>query len=419
MAQQYVNQFISLVHPICCGLDIHKKIISACLLYTDEEGALVSLIREFGTFTDDLMNLRDWLINHSCPIVAMESTGVYWCPVHNVLEGHVEVILVNPRHMKNVPGRKTDVADSQWLAGLLRHGLLKGSFIPPKDVRQWRDLTRLRRTYQETLGDFRRLTHKLFETANIKIGSVVSDLFGVTGRYLMNLLAANDSAITLTAIEKGARTQLKNKADELFRSIQGFFTDHHRYILNSLLETINNLEKQIVGLNQTIKNLQADQNPTIARLKEVPGISDVAAAIILSEIGPTLEEFPNSAALASWSGLCPGNNQSAGKRRSGRSAVRNHHLKTVMVEVAWSAIRKSGSYYKDKFHRLRFRRGAKRAIVAIAHRILKAIYQIIKHGERFRDLGEDFLTQKNQSRKLSSLKKQAQLLGYELTPLAA
>jgi transposase len=419
MAQGYDNQIVSVVHPICCGLDIHKKVISACLVFNDEAGETDFEITEFGTFTDDLMRLRDWLLEHHCLIVAMESTGIYWRPIHNVLEGFVEVILVNARHIKNVPGRKTDIADSQWLAGLLRHGLLKGSFIPPKEVREWRDLTRMRKTYQETLGDFKRLTHKLFESANIKLGSVVTDLFGVTGRQLMNLLAQSEVEITLADIQLAARSQLKNKVPELLRSVQGFFTDHHRYLLNSLLTSINGLEAQVAAINQKLKELMADYHPLFARLKEIPGINDVAAATILSEIGPTLEEFSSAAALANWAGLCPGNNQSAGKRKNGRSPVRNHRVKTIMVEVAWSAVRKPGSYFKDKFHRLRSRRGAKRAIVAIAHRILKGIYHIIKGGEKFRDLGEDYLSHKNEKRKLSYLQKQAKLLGYELIPLAA
>ena len=185
MTKKLDEQFVSIIHPICCGLDIHKKKISACLITVDSSGNEESIIKEFGTFTNDLLELRDWLLEYECPIVAMESTGIYWRPVHNVLEGFMEVVLVNARHIKNVPGRKTDISDSKWLAGLLRHGLVKGSFIPDKDVRQWRELTRLRRTYTESLGDYKRRVHKLFETANIKIDSVVSDLFGVTGRNFL------------------------------------------------------------------------------------------------------------------------------------------------------------------------------------------------------------------------------------------
>ena len=200
MTQRDDSTIIRIVHPICCGLDVHKESISACVIYVDENGMDQYDIKVFGTFTDDLTRLRSWLLDYDCPVVAMESTGIYWRPVHNILEYTVEVILVNARDIKNVPGRKTDIGDSKWLAGLLRHGLLRGSFIPPKDVREWRDLTRLRKKYVQTVGDYRNRTHKLFESANIKIDSVVSDLFGVTGRNLMGLLVSGQKALTLEDI---------------------------------------------------------------------------------------------------------------------------------------------------------------------------------------------------------------------------
>jgi transposase len=418
MAHNHDKQIVSVVHQICCGLDVHKKTISACVLFTGEDGLDDMEMEEFGTFTDELLRLRDWLLDYGCPVVAMESTGVYWQPVHNILEGYVQVVLVNARHIKNVPGRKTDLADSQWLAGLLRHGLLRGSFIPPKEVRRWRDLTRLRKSYQESLADYKRLVHKLFESANIKLASVVTQLFGTTGWYLMNMLASQDSTPSLADIAAGAQGQLRRKVDELHRSVQGGFSDHHRYQLRLLLTTIQQIEKHLEDISQRIKELMAPYGSLLSRLQEMPGVSDVAAFTILSEVGPTLEAFPSSAALASWCGLCPGNNQSAGKRRSGRNSVRGHRLKTILVEVSWSAVRKSGSYFKDKFQRLRSRRGPKRAIVAIAHRLLKAVYHIIKYGQRFRDLGEDYLAQKHHERRVYALKKQANLLGYELTPVS-
>lgn len=413
MAQGNNSEIVSIVHPICCGLDVHKQMIEACLLRSDGVGGQSMELRHFTTFTDDLLQLREWLREHECPIVAMESTGVYWRPVHNILEGHMEVILVNARHIKNVPGRKTDIEDSKWLAGLLRHGLLKGSFIPPHEVRQWRDLTRLRRTYVETVSDYKRRTHKLFETANIKIDSVVSDLFGTTGRNLMRLLITGGD-LTPADISRCARGKLKRKEEELYRSIQGFFEDHHRYLLSSLLETIAVLETQIEGLNTRLRTVMSSREPLLERLIEVAGISEVSARAILAEIGPTLDTFRSSAALCSWAGLCPGNHESAGKRHSGKSPVRKHHLKTIMIEVAWAAIKVKGSYYRDKYYRLKTRRGPKKSIVAIAHRLLKAIYHIIKNGARFHDLGEAFLAQKYAPVKIARLKKQAHQLGFDL-----
>lgn len=418
MTRRDDSRIIRIVHPICCGLDVHKESVSACVIFPDDKGEEQCDVKVFGTFTDDLMHLRDWLAAHNCPVVAMESTGVYWRPVHNVLEDSVQVVLANAREMHNVPGRKTDIGDSRWIAGLLRHGLLKSSFIPPQDIRQWRDLTRLRKKYVHTVGDYRKRTHKLFESANIKIDSVVSDLFGVTGRNLMQLLVA-DRKLTLADIQTCVRGKLKGKEAELFRSIQGFFTDHHRFVLKTILETINMLEAQIETLDQEIRRAMKGHELLLDRMKGAPGISDISSCDILAEIGPTLDSFPTDTALVSWSGLCPGNNESAGKRKSGKSPVRKHHLKTIMLEVAWAAVKKKGSYFKDKYYRLKARRGAKKAIVAIAHRILLGVYHVIKDGVEFRDLGEDYLTRRNKSQKVFHLRKQAFALGFDLVPQAA
>jgi len=419
MTQKDDSKIIEIVHPICCGLDVHKKEISACVIFPDKAGADQYEIKEFGTFTDELQRLRTWLLEHECPVVAMESTGIYWRPVHNVLEDVVQVILVNARDIKNVPGRKTDIGDSKWLAGLLRHGLLRGSFIPSKSVREWRDLTRLRKKYVQTVGDYKKRTQKLFESANIKIDSVVSDLFGVTGRNLMNLLVSGRQPLTLLDIEGCVRGKLRGKEEELYRSIKGFFSDHHRFILKRLLKTLFVLEKEVAGFDKQIRRLMKAQKDMLERMKKAAGISDVSACDILAELGPDLSGFRTGAALASWSGLCPGNNESAGKRKSGRSPVRKHHLKTIMIEVAWAAIKKKGSYFKDKYYRLKARRGAKKAIVAIAHRIMLGIYHVIKDGVEFRDLGEDYLTQRNKAQKISYLRRQAQLMGYNLVPQTA
>jgi transposase len=413
MASNKNTPVLSVVHGICCGLDVHKREISACVVETRSDGSIQTHLKQFGTFTDQLIRLRDWLCELDCPIVAMESTGVYWRPVHNVLEGYVQVVLVNARHVKNVPGRKTDIEDSRWLAGLLRHGLVRGSFIPPKEVRQWREMVRLRRKYVETLGDFKRRTHKLFECANIKIDSVVSDLFGLTGRNLMKLLISKET-ITIEEVKDCARGQLINKVEELYRSIQGFFEGHHRFLLESLLQTIEILEKQISSLEMRIKQATADHDALVERLDEVPGIDQVAARVILAEIGPTLATFANAEALCNWAGVCPGNNESAGKRHSGKSPVKKHPLKTILVDVAWAAIKKKGSYYQAKYYRLRARRGAKKAIIAIAHRILKAIYAIIKLGARYRELGEHYLDRETRARKLAKLRIEARQLGYKL-----
>lgn len=407
---------LSIMHPICCGLDVHKKSISAYLISVDTNGKEQAEIKEFGTFTDELIDLRNWLVENECPIIAMESTGVYWRPVHNILEGFTEVILVNARHIKNVPGRKTDISDSEWLAGLLRHGLLRGSFIPKKEVRQWRELSRLRKSYTESLGDYKRRVHKLFECANIKIDSVISDLFGKTGRNLINLLCDEKAELSLENIRKCAAGSLTKKVEELHRSIQGFFEDHHRFELNSLMRIILVIEKDICEITKRLGKLINPHQDLLDNLDNVPGINKVAAQSVLSEIGITLEDFQTMMAFISWAGLCPGNNESAGKRKSGRSSVRKHPFKTIMIEIAWAAIKKKNSYYKDKYYRLKSRRGPKKAIVAIAHRIAKAIYNIIKHGQIYKDLGEDYLMNINKTKRIYNLTKQAQSLGYDLIP---
>jgi len=416
MAKSKSNPTISVVNPVCCGLDVHKDFVSACLMSSDDHGREQVVIRKFGAFTDELQKLRDWLIEHECPIVSMESTGVYWQPVHNVLEEAVRVVLINARHFHQLPGKKTDLADCQWLAGLLRHGLLKGSFIPPRQVRDWRDLVRMRKTCVEMMADTKRRVQKLFESANIKIDSVVTDLFGASGRNLMQLLQDSEN-ITLEEVRGCLRGSLQNKADELYRAVQGFFRDHHRFILQGYLGIIQDLEREISRINQRLVQIMSDHEELVERLTEIPGIQDVAARAILSQVGPSLAEFPTSGQLASWCGLCPGNNESAGKRKTGKSSVRGHPLKSLLVEVSWAAVKTKGSYYKEKYYRLKARRGAKRAIVAVAHRILRAIYQIVKNGRRYEELGEDHLLQRNREVTLFRLRKQAEYLGYQLVPV--
>jgi transposase len=408
---------VSVVNPICCGLDVHKESITACILFHDGEGKEQTIIQEFSTFTDDLLMFREWLLAHNCLILAMESTGVYWYPVHNILEGYVDVILVNARDIKNVPGRKTDIKDSEWLAGLLRHGLLRPSFIPPKEVRIWRNLTRTRRKYVNTHSSYLKSVQKLFESANIKIDSVVSDLFGVTGRNLMALLASGRTDITMKDIENCVRGRLKSKQQELYRSVKGFFTEDHRFMLQTLLSTIASLEDTIAALDQRIDRHMSKHQELIERLKEVPGIDDISARYIIAEIGTTLDAFPSEEALASWCGLCPGNNESGGKRKNPKNHTWKNQLKPVMVEVAWAASHTNNTYYQDKYHRLKTRRGHKKALVAIAHRILNALFHIIKYGVRYKELGMDYLDKKTKTAKLYRLHKQAESLGFKLIPV--
>ena len=414
MAQKKDTKVLSVMHPICCGIDVHKEVVVACILIQQESREPKKVIKEFLTFTDDLFKLKEWLIRFDCSIVAMESTGIYWRPLHNVLEHSFEIVLVNARHMKNVPGRKTDVSDSQWIAELLRHGLLKGSFIPPQEVRQWRDLSRLKKKHIYTLSDYKKRVHKLFESANIKIDSVVSDLFGVTGRNLIRLLDTRDD-IDFESVVSCTRGKLKSKVKELYRSIKGFFNDHHRFMLSSLMQTIAHLEQEIETIHKHMQSLLSEHKELIDRLIEIPGIQENTAFTILAEIGTRLKAFSSPAAICSWSGVCPGNNQSAGKRRSGKSSVRGQPLKSALVEASWAAVKKKGSFYREKFQRLRVRRGAKKAIVAIAHKMLKAIYYIIKEGQHYREQGEVYINQQK-GKKLPKLIRELEKLGMKVIP---
>ena len=402
---------VSVLHPVCCGLDIHKQFVTACLMTIDSMGKETSLLESFGTFTDDLVRLREWLLEHECPIVALESTGVYWRPVHNLLEGYLNVVLVNARHIKNLPGRKTDMSDCHWIATLLRVGFLKASFIPPKAVRQWRELTRYRRSLVEALGDAKRQAHKLLESSNIKIDSVVSDLFGKTGRNLMDLLLKDHGELTLQAVHTCLRGRLKPKATELFRAVQGFFDDHHRWMLRQMLESVDQQEANLAKVESRLRNLLQPHDELIDRITQIPGIGATSAYAILSETGSTLESFPNAGALCSWAGVCPANNESAGKRRSTRSPVRRSHLRTHLVEAAWGAVKTKSSYLRSKYFSLKSRLGPKKAIMAIAHRILKALYYIIKQGDSFRDLGENYLIELRRRSITSYLSRQAKKLG--------
>lgn len=419
MARKKDNPVIEILHPNCCGLDVHKQSISACLHTAGENGKDQFEIREFGTFTKDLFDLKRWLVECNCPIVAMESTGVYWRPVHNVLEDSMEVILVNARHLKNVPGRKTDISDCKWLAGLLRHGLLKASFIPEKQVREWRELDRLRKSHVETMGDYKRRVHKLFETANIKIDSVVSDLFGVTGRNLIGLLSDETAELSVENIEKCARGSLKAKIEDLVHSLAGFFGDHHRFQLRGMMRIISELEREILSITERLRESMKPHDELMGRLDEVPGINETAAQAVLGNIGITLKEFASDASLNCWAGICPGNNQSAGKRKSGRNSVRSHPFKKIMVEIAWAAIKKKSSHYREKYYRLKSRLGPKKAIVAIASRITKAVYRIIKHAESYKELGKGYLDEKDRRKKIDNMRRQAKKLGYSLIPAQA
>lgn len=315
------------------------------------------------------------------------------------------------------------MSDSKWLAGLLRHGLVRGSFIPDEEIRQWRDWCRQRKTFVDSAGDYKRRVHKMLEMANIKIGSVLSDVFGATGRGLIHLLMSGQP-ITLSDVEACCRGRLvgknrEQKTWELYDAIRGFFGDHQREVLKPLLRILGALENEIALIEARLHQLLAPHQDLIKRMVAVPGISYVSAWAILAEVSPTLEAFGTTTAFSSWCGVSPGNNESAGKRKNAKSPVKGKMIKTVLVEVAWAAVKCKRSYYRDKYFRLRARLGStKKAIVAIAHRIAKALFHIMKHGAVFKDLGKDYLSLLHAKRKYAYLSQEAKVIGYKLVPLA-
>ena len=378
----------------CCGLDVHKKSITACLITEEADGSPREDIRTFSTMTCDLAQLRNWLLEAGCTHVAMESTGPYWKPVFNLLEEHFTVILANARHIKNVPGRKTDVKDCQWIAQLLRCGLIRGSFIPPKSIRELRDLTRYRKRLIEDATSERNRIQKVLEDANIKLSSVLSDLFGVSGRDMLEALLEGEGSPE--EIAKLARGRLKAKISEIEKALGGSLSEHHRFLLRQSLEHINFLTQQVANLDEQIQKQMEPYRGQYELLQTIPGIKEHVAASILAETGPDMGVFPTDGHLSSWAGMSPGNNESAGKKKSGRTRKGNSWLRATLTEAAWSASRTRGTRFKSLYHRLAGRRGKKRAVVAVGHGLLVVAYHVLKKMIPYQELGEDYLDQAQQ-----------------------
>jgi transposase len=356
----------------CAALDIHKASVQVCRITPDATHSPVVEERKFSTFTGDLIALRDWLKKAGVTHVAMESTGAYWKPIYNLLEGHFELLLVNPHHVKNVPGRKTDVKDARWLAQLLQHGLVKPSFVPPAEQRALRDLTRIRTSLvQEKTRLVNRLQATL-EDANIKLGCVATDVLGVSGRQMLAaLISGEHDPAGLAQLAKG---RMRSKIAELEAALTGHLKPHHALILSELLCQIDSLEASIERLNAAIEERSSPYRHAIVLLDGIPGIGQTTAEVILSEIGSNMSHFPTASHLCAWAGVAPGNNESAGKQRSGKTRKGNRALRCALVEAARAAVKVKGSYLQAQYRRLYARRGDGRAIVAVAHSMLQSIY---------------------------------------------
>jgi len=393
------------IYERCCGIDVHKKMIVACFRNGDK-----AELRQFDTLTCSLKGLGKWLLENDCQMVAMESTGAYWKPIYNILELlGLDVIVVNAHHMKNVPGRKTDVKDAQWIARLLQHGLLKASYIPDRDQRELREIVRYRKSLIEELSREINRLEKTLEGANIKLSSYVSDLKGVSSRKLITQALVGE--VTQENIGDLIHPSMLSKKAELLQAMDGFLSHVQKQLVKAILYHIDDMTKRIKDLDDIIDNQMKGYEDALKKIDELPGIGTRSAEVILSEIGIDMSRFPTDAHLASWSGLCPGNNESAGKRRSGKTNKGDRHLKSILIQCAKAAIKNKDSFFYAQYQRLVVRRGANRATVAVAHSMLIAIYHILKDNVSFRDLGSDYYTKYNTESKARYYLKKLQELG--------
>lgn len=403
---------MEVLYRCCCGLDVHKKSITACVLWAEAKGRRREK-RTFGTFTQDLLRLLEWLKQSGVTHVAMESTGVYWKPVWNILEGQLEqVLLVNAQHIKAVPGRKTDQKDSEWIADLLQHGLLRGSFVPPRPTRELRDLTRYRVSLSEECNRISNRVQKVLEDANIKLASVATDALGASGRAMLEaIVAGEEDSEKLAEMSKGL---LRNKRELLKQALEGRITEHHRFMLRQLLEDLRHAEGKMAKIEAEIDRRMVPFAEAVTRLKTIPGVERVTAWGLLAEIGFDLSQFPSSAHLASWAGLCPGSHESAGKRLSGKTRKGSHTLRRCLCQAAWAITRQKKHYLAALYHRLAARRGGKRAVIAVAHALLVMAYHMLQRKVDYRELGPDYFDRLNQRHITNLLVRRLERLGHNV-----
>ena len=397
----------------CVGLDVHKASVEACVRRMEPSGRLHQQTRHWGTMTRDILMMADWMAAQGVTHVAMESTGVYWKPIYNILEGRFTVLLVNARHLKQVPGRKSDIRDCQWIAQLLQHGLLKGSFIPPRPQRELRDLTRHRTPLVEEKTRTNNRIEKVLEDANIKLGSVASEGMGVSGRAMIQALLEGEKDPAQMA--DLARRSLRGKIPELQKALEGHLTEHHRFLLRLLWKELTQQEALIAELEAKIEELTRCFAPEIERLDAVPGVDRRVAEVVLAELGGDMSPFPTHRHLSAWAGMCPGNEESAGKRRKRRITPGNRWLKRTLVQAAWAASHTKSSYLASQYRRLVGRRGKKRALIAVGHSILVILYYLLKDGRQYADLGSDFFDRLEPQRLTRYYVNRLQHLGHKVT----
>jgi transposase len=436
---------MDIVNPRGCGLDVHKKRVVACLLISSGKGEPIKEIRTFSTMTDDLLALADWLIAHGVTHVAMESTGVYWKPIYNLFEGLFTLVVMNPQHVKVIAGKKTDVKDAEWIATLLRHGLVKSSFIPERPQRELRELTRYRVSLvRERAAEANRI-QKTLEGANIKLASVASDILGLSGRHMLEALVAGQ--MTPSEMAQLARGRLKEKIPQLERALVGRFGAHQRFLLARQLAHLDDLEELLAEVGEEIQRrleelgapedtlppspgdgeppvtritlagaaVEGAWEAAVKRLQTIPGVGERIAQALVAEIGIDMGRFPTHRHLASWAAMCPGNNESGGKRKSGKTRKGSPWLRSVLVEAAWAACRSKETYLAAQYQRLKMRRGAKKAAMAVGHTILVIAYYIIKDGTTYQELGNTYFDKRDEQAVTRRAVKRLEALGYTVT----
>ena len=404
---------MEILYERCAGLDVHKKTVMVCVLTPGPGAEPHKEVREYQTTTAELRALAAWLRECGVTHAAMEATGVYWRPIFNVLESGCELILVNARQVRNVPGRKTDKADCEWLASLLRQGLLQASFVPPQEVRALRDLCRMRTSLVREGVQVGNRLRKVLEDANIKLDSVASNTLGQSGRDMIQaLIDGEEDPVELAELARG---RLRSKKAALEAALEGQVREHHRFLLRQWMKLLKTLEEQVAEVADEIERRLDPFDWAAELLVTVPGIDHTAARNLIAEIGVEMERFPSSRHLASWAGLCPGNHQSAGQNRSGKSHRGNPWIKAVMVEIAWAASRSKNTYCEALYRRLVPHRGKKRALIAVANSLLQAVWFILTHRQSYRDLGGDHFEQLHREKTTQTLVRRLERIGYRVT----
>lgn len=406
---------MEVIYKSCCGIDVHKNKLVACLKIKGKK----NVIKEFSGQTEDIKSMANWLLENNCEKVAMESTASFWKPLVNIFEmTNLDYTVINARDYKNLPGKKTDVLDSEWIADLLQHGMLRDSYIPTREQRELREATRYRKSLtQERTRGLNRL-QKMLEGANIKITSILSGVLGVTSRNLIEYVLENDEDITIEKANELVTTRIHAKLEDVVRAMEGIITPFQKTMMKEVIKHIDELTERIKEMDNLIDEYMKGYEKSKKKLEKMPGLGKRSAEIILAEIGQDMTRFPTSGHICSWAGVCPGNNESAGKRRSGKTRKGNKILKSTLVECAQSAVRRKDTFFYAQYQRIAMRRGKKRATLAVAHSILIAIYYMIKEDKEYQDLGADFYNKFNKEKKANAYMKKLKELGYDVQLVA-